>query len=194
MSTGIRGFYPRTITVIAVIVLALAFALNGARVAVWSALLPLFEWMETTPPGVLGQTWGAAFAALQAVHLLGMALLGGSVLVSDGRLLNVLFRDVPTDLVLRACHRLFVWSVSLCVLTGVFMACGVAVKVYYLEVFWYKMLALAVGVAFVFFIRRPLLRDHPDAISPGLRRLLASASLMIWFSVAATGRWIGFSG
>jgi hypothetical protein len=49
-------------------------------------------------------------------------------------------------------------------------------------------------VAFVFFVRRPLLRQDIDSIKPGVRRLVAVASLMIWFSVAATGRWIGFSG
>jgi hypothetical protein len=194
MSAAITGAYPRTITVVAVVGLALVFAFSGARVATWSALLPVFEWMETTPLGVIGQTWGAAFAVLQAIHLLAMALLGGAVLVSDGRLLNVLFSDVPLRRVLDACHRLFVWSLCLAVLTGVFMACGVAIKVYYLDVFWYKMLALTVGVAFVFLVRRPLLRQDIDAINPRVRHLVAAASLMIWFSVAATGRWIGFSG
>jgi hypothetical protein len=194
MSTGILGSYTRSITVVAVIGLALIFAVSSARVDTWSALLPVFEWMETTPFGVIGQTWGAAFAVLQAVHLLAMAALGGSVLVSDGRLLNVLFSDVPLRRVLDSCHRLFVWSLSLSVLTGVFMACGVAIKVYYLDVFWYKMLALAVGVAFVFFVRRPLLRQNIDSINPWVQRMVALASLMIWFSVAATGRWIGFSG
>jgi hypothetical protein len=194
MSTGILGPYTRSITVVTVIVLALIFAFSSARVDTWSALLPVFEWMETTPFGVIGQTWGAAFAVLQAVHLLAMAALGGSVLVSDGRLLNVLFSDVPLRRVLDSCHRLFVWSLSLSVLTGVFMACGVAIKVYYLDVFWYKMLALSVGVAFVFFVRRPLLRQNIDSINPWVQRMVALASLMIWFSVAATGRWIGFSG
>jgi hypothetical protein len=79
------------------------------------------------------------------------------------------------------------------VFTGVFMACGVALKVYYLPVFWYKMLALATGVLFVFMVRRPVLR-RADAMPPWLLRGLGAASLMIWFSVAATGRWIGFSG
>ena len=80
------------------------------------------------------------------------------------------------------------------ILTGVFMACGVALKVYYLNVFWYKMLALVTGVFFVFFIRRPLLRGDVENMNPLLLRLVGIASLMIWFSVAATGRWIGFSG
>jgi hypothetical protein len=56
------------------------------------------------------------------------------------------------------------------------------------------MLALTVGVVFVFFVRRPLLRHDIENLNPWVLRMVALASLMIWFSVAATGRWIGFSG
>jgi hypothetical protein len=188
------GHYPRTAAVAVAIGLAVLFAFSDARLTIWSGLLPLFEWMETTPFGVIGKTWGAAFATVQALHLLAMAVLGGSVVVSDGRLLNLLLRDVPLRRVMDGCHRAFLWSLLLSVLTGVFMACGVAIKVYYLDVFWYKMLALGVGVAFVFLVRRPLLRQDIDGINPRVRQMVAMASLMVWFSVAATGRWIGFSG
>jgi hypothetical protein len=194
VSATLQIRYTRTIAVATVIGLAFVFALTDARLATWSALLPVFEWMETTPFGVIGQTWGAAFATVEAVHLLAMAVLGGSVLVSDGRLLGMMFADVPVRQVQDQCHRLFIWSLGLTVLTGVFMACGVAVKIYYLEVFWYKMLALATGVVFVFLVRRPLLRQDIDNIHPWVLRLVAIASLLVWFSVAATGRWIGFSG
>jgi hypothetical protein len=188
------GLYPRTLAVAVTIALGLWFALSEMRVATWSALLPFFEWMETTLFGVIGQTWGAAFAAVQAVHLLAMAILGGAVLVADSRLLGLAFRDIPLLEVQDQCHRLFAWGLVLVVLSGVFMACGVAIKVYYLEVFWYKMLALATGVAFVYGVRRPLLRQDIAKLHPRVLQLVAVASLMVWFTVAATGRWIGFSG
>ena len=101
---------------------------------------------------------------------------------------------MPINQVLEPCQRLFNWSLSIVVLSGVFMACGVAVKIYYLPVFWYKMLALLVGVLFAFLVRKPLLADDPDSLAPLTRRVVAIASIMVWFTVAATGRWIGFSG
>jgi hypothetical protein len=171
MKNAASSRYPRTVAVAVLLGLGLWFALGDTRIAAWSALLPLFEWMETTPFGVIGQTWGAAFATVEAVHLLAMALLGGSVLVADGRLLGLVFRDVPLLQVQDQCHRLFVWSLVLIVFTGIFMACGVAIKVYYLDVFWYKMLALATGVAFVYGIRRPLLRQDADTLHPRVFRL-----------------------
>jgi hypothetical protein len=186
--------YKRSLALALLIALALGFALSDLRLDTWNALLPVFEWMETTTFGVIGKTWGAAFALVEAVHLLSLAVLGGAVLVGDGRLLGVMMRDTPIDVVQAHCHRLFVWSLLVIVFTGVFMACAVALKVYYLNVFWYKMLALATGVVFAFFVRRPLLMRGGDSVSPLTLRLVAIASIMIWVSVAAAGRWIGFSG
>ena len=186
--------YQRSLLVSAVFLLGLGFALSGLRVSTWDALLPFFEWMETTWFGVIGKTWGAAFAVVEAFHLVGMALLGGAVLVSDGRLLGLVLRDQPANLVLDQAHRIFVLGLVITLVTGAFMACGVAMKIYYLPVYWYKMLALAVGILFVFFVKRPLLQRDPQAIRPWLLRMVAISSLMIWFTVAATGRWIGFSG
>lgn len=194
MSALSGATYPRTAMVLSVIVLGTVFAFSGARLDLYDQLLPVFEWLETTPFGVIGKTWGAAFAVVEAVHLLAMALLGGAVLVADGRLLGLVFADRPMGEVMLQSDRAFNVAIVVVILTGVFMACGVALKIYYLNVFWYKMLALFVGLFFVFFLRRPLLRKAGEQLPPALRRMLAVASLMIWFSVAATGRWIGFSG
>jgi hypothetical protein len=80
------------------------------------------------------------------------------------------------------------------VLTGIFCAAGVADKVYYMPVFWVKMLALAAGAAFVFLIKQPLLSSKPHSeINPWIIRGMAITSILVWFTVAASGRWIGFS-
>jgi len=188
------GPYTRSILVVAVIASALLFGVSDLRSEAHDGLKPMFDWMETTPFGVIGQTWGAAFAVVEAFHLLAMALLGGAVLVSDGRLLGLVFADTPSQQVQDQAHRLFVWGLAIVLFTGVFMACGVAGKIYYLNVFWYKMLALSVGILFVFCIKRPLLKHDPEQMNPWVVRSVAVSSIMVWFTVAATGRWIGFSG
>jgi hypothetical protein len=174
--------------------LALAFAFSSWRSDAWLALRPLFEWMETTWFGVIGKTWGAVFAVVEATHLLAMALLGGAIVISDGRLLGLLLRDVPVQSILSRTHRLFVVGLLMAIASGLFMACGVATKIYNLPVFWFKMLALTAGVMFTFAIKRPLLADGVEALNPWVVRAVAVASLTVWFTVAATGRWIGFSG
>jgi hypothetical protein len=73
------------------------------------------------------------------------------------------------------------------------MSSAVALKLYYNTMFWAKMASLAVGVLFVYAIRRPLLRFDHATIKPLTLRLIAITSILIWFTVAASGRWIGFS-
>jgi hypothetical protein len=120
--------------------------------------------------------------------------LGGTILISDGRLLGLLLRDVPVQIILSKTHRLFVIGLSIAIFSGIFMACGVAMKLYYLPVYWFKMLALTAGVLFTFTIKRPLLADGIENLNPWVVRAVAVASLTVWITVAATGRWIGYSG
>ena len=138
--------YIRSIVTVLLIGVALVVGFTGMKSGIHDALQPLFEWSETTLFGRIGKTWGSVFAVVQAFHLLSMAVLGGAVLVSDARLLNLAFTDTPCQQIQDQAHRLFVWALAVIILTGVFMACGVAMKIYYLDVFWYKMLALATGM------------------------------------------------
>ena len=186
--------YPRTLIAIVALLALLTLAYGGAMDAVYPSLLTVFEWLETTWFGVIGKTWGAAFAFVEAVHLLGLALLGGCVLAGDGRLLGVVLIDVPMQTVVERTHRVFVGGLSICLATGIFMACGVATKIYYLPVYWFKMLALSAGMLFHFQVRRPLLSHDIQSLNPVVVKMVAVASMLVWFMVAATGRWIGFSG
>ena len=193
MFTSMLGPHTRTILTASVVGITLVFYFTLMSDAyAWS--FPFFEWMETTWFGVIGKTWGAAFAFVQTIHLLSLALLGGAVLAAEGRVLVFLLTVVSSKIVIDRCHVLLVWALVILISTGVFMACGVALKVYYLPVFWYKMLALGAGVLFHFYVRRPLLRFDLEKINPMIVKMTALASILVWFMVAATGRWIGFSG
>jgi hypothetical protein len=157
-------------------------------------LFALFEWLEASPLGVFVKDRAATFAIIEAVHLMGLALLGGTVLAQDLRLLNVVMRDVPSNVVTEQAHRWFKVGLWMLLLTGVPMLAGVATKCYHNPYYWTKMIALAVGILFVFTLKQPLLRGDHAALRPVTLKLLALASISIWTLVAASGRWIGFSG
>ena len=193
MPTSILGPYTRTIVTGVIIWITVVFCFTLMPNA-YVGIFPFFEWMETTWFGIIGKTWGAAFAFVQTIHLLSLALLGGAVLAAEGRILGLLLTDVSAQIIIERCHVLLVWALVLLISTGVFMACGVALKVYYLPVFWYKMLALGTGILFHFYIRKPLFRFDLQQINPIVVKMTAIASILVWFMVAATGRWIGFSG
>jgi hypothetical protein len=157
-------------------------------------LFAFFEWLETSALGVFVKDQAATFAIIEAIHLMGLALLGGTVLAQDLRLLNVVMRDVPSNVVTEQAHRWFKVGLWMLLITGVPMLAGVATKCYHNPFYWTKMIALAVGILFVFTLKQPLLRGDHAALKPVTLKLLALASLSIWTLVAASGRWIGFSG
>jgi hypothetical protein len=157
-------------------------------------LYSLFEWLEASALGVFMKDLPATFAIVEAVHLMGLALLGGTVLAQDLRLLNVIMRDVPSNVVTEQAHRWFKVGLWILVLTGVPMLAGVATKCYHNPFYWTKMIALAIGVLFVFTLKQPLLRGDHAALKPLTLKMMAVASMSLWFLVAASGRWIGFSG
>lgn len=156
-------------------------------------VLFLFEWLDQSALATLSKANGGVFAVVQMFHLLAMAMLGGMVLVGDLRLLGVVLRDLPSELVLHNTQRWFDRALVVMVLSGVFMSSAVAMKLYYNSMFWAKMGALLVGVIFVYAVRRPLLNFSHDTLNPSLLKLVAISSILVWFTVAACGRWIGFS-
>jgi len=195
MISTIFSQYKKTLGVLLVLVLFLLVEILNVREAVYPGLLPAFEWLKySTWLGILGTTYGSVYATVEAFHLLSMATIGGVVLATDLRLLGVVMRDIPSEVVTKGTHKVFTIALIVAVLTGIFCAAGVADKVYYMQVFWIKMLVLITGSCFVFFIKQPLLNKTPhNEINLCLIRMLAVTSILIWFTVAATGRWIGFS-
>jgi hypothetical protein len=157
-------------------------------------LLSFFEWLEASALGVFMKDLPATFAIVEAVHLMGLALLGGTVLAQDLRLLNVILRDVPSNVVTEHAHRWFKVGLWTLLLTGVPMLAGVATKCYHNPFYWTKMIALAIGILFVFTLKQPLLRGDHAALKPATLKLMGLASMSVWSLVAASGRWIGFSG
>ena len=153
----------------------------------------LFEWLDASLLATISKAYGGVFAMVQTVHLGSIALLGGMVLVSDLRLLNLVLTGVPVSEVMASTRRWITVALVLVTLSGVYQASAVAIKLYYNTSFWAKMAGFFLGIVFIYWVKLPLVRQGTDVLNPWTVRLLAITSLVIWFSVAATGRWIGFS-
>ena len=76
--------------------------------------------------------------------------------------------------------------------TGVPLFLSEAVKCYFRPAFWVKMVGLALALLFTFGVRNRIVRARPG-LRPWQLRGIAACSLGLWFTVAAAGRWIGFS-
>ncbi len=156
-------------------------------------LLFLFEWLDTSFLATMSKAYGGVFAVVQMFHLLSMSMLGGMVILSDLRLLGVLMKDVPSEVVVENTNKWFGVALVVLIISGIFMSSAVALKLYYNEMYWAKMITLLIGIVFFYAIRKPLLKHDHSTINPWALRSLAVSSLIIWFTVAASGRWIGFS-
>ncbi|MGD9905891.1 MAG: DUF6644 family protein [Vicinamibacterales bacterium] len=154
-------------------------------------LLPLFEWFETTGPGLVVRESVWLFPVIEALHLLGLCLLGGALLVVDLRLLGLGLAETPVATLARHARPWLVAAVTLMTVTGVLLFLSESVKCYYNTSFWVKITTFPVALAFTFALRQRVV--GAAAASRAAERLTALTSLTLWFVVAAAGRWIGFS-
>jgi uncharacterized protein DUF6644 len=157
-------------------------------------LLPFFQWCEASSIGTAVRTSPWAFAVIESVHLLGLAVIGGAVLVVDLRLLGLGLRRQSIADVARDAYPWLVGSLLVMLTTGVALFLSESIKCYYSTPFWTKMTCLLLATVFTFTVRRQVTRRDPPLASAWRYRLVGLISLMLWFGVGASGRWIGFSG
>jgi hypothetical protein len=155
-------------------------------------MLPFFEWCETSWLGRLVGDSVWAFPVLEAIHLLGLSLLGGALLVVDLRMFGIGLTDQPIAELARAARRWLLIAIGVMAATGIPLFLSEAVKCYHNPSFWVKMTALPVALTYTFLIRERRTR-RPSLGTSAESRLLAFGSLAVWSTVAAAGRWIGFS-
>jgi hypothetical protein len=86
------------------------------------------------------------FALIEMVHLLALALLGGSVLIVDLRLLGIALKGESARLIGRDLSRVLIASLIAMILTGVALLSEEAGKCYYSPAFRWKMALLAAAV------------------------------------------------
>lgn len=154
--------------------------------------IPFFEWCEATFLGnaVRESIW--LFPVLEATHLTTLCVLGGAVLVVDLRMMGLGLRQARIHELARHVRPLLIGSVVMMLSTGTLLFLSEAIKCFYNTAFWVKMPTLAIALVFTFTVRARMVRD--DRFETCIRsRLLASISLALWFTVAAAGRWIGYS-
>lgn len=154
-------------------------------------LLPFFEWCESTALGLFVRESVWLFPVIEAIHLLGLCLLGGALLVVDLRLLGSGLTGTPVANLARQARPWLVTAVVVMITTGLLLFLSESVKCYYNQSFWVKITTFPLALAFTFAVRQRVV--GVDGATRTAERLTGAASLTLWFIVAAAGRWIGFS-
>ena len=123
---------------------------------------------------------------------MGLALIGGAVLVVDLRLLGLGLSRQPVAQIARDAERWLLVSLVVLLPTGALQfMCFAATKYYYLTAFWVKMAALSLALLFTFAVRRKVVMADEARLNPVRTKLVAVVSLGLWSTVAIAGRLIG---
>src|SRR3977135_2691765 len=137
------------------------------------------SWLEQTPLSQAIQSAGWVVPTVQTIHILAIAAVLASGLVTDLRLLGIVGRDQPLARVTHRFRPVIWWTLPILLATGVVMIIGEPARALANPVFQLKMLlllaAIAVTAAF-----------HKES------RILAVASLSLWVGIVFAGRWIAY--
>jgi hypothetical protein len=157
------------------------------------SLLGFFQWCEQSGIGEAIRRSAWLFPVIEAIHLLGLGLIGGAVLVVDLRLLGLGLRRHPVAQVTRDAQPWLIGSLILMITTGTLLFMSEAIKCYYHPAFWVKMTSLFLAIVFTFTVQRKVTIADEARVGPLWSKVVALVSVMLWSGVGIGGRWIGFS-
>jgi uncharacterized membrane protein YhdT len=157
------------------------------------SLLGFFQWCEQSGIGEAIRKSAWLFPLIEAIHLLGLGVIGGAVLVIDMRLLGLGLRRQSVAQLTREAQPWLVGSLFLMIITGGLLFLSEAIKCYYHGAFWFKMSCLLLAIIFTFTVQRKVSMDDETRIRPIWGKVVALVSVALWAGVGIGGRWIGFS-
>jgi hypothetical protein len=155
-------------------------------------LLEFCQWLQFSPPLVAMRASPWLFPVIATIHLMGLSVIGGAVLLVDLRLLGLGLRRQPVAQLAVDAERWLFRGVLVMICTGIPLFMCFATKYYYLTFFWVKMAALIAVIVFTVSVRRRVAMADDTRVTPALGRAVALTSLTLWTTVALGGRYIGF--
>jgi hypothetical protein len=127
------------------------------------------------------------YPAVNAAHLLGVALLIGSVVPMDLRLIGLWRGDIRLETALRLLRPVAAFGAGLAIATGVLLFTVQAGDYLRLPLFAFKITLVALGLA------HALAWGDRLTAAPRARQARAGAlSLAIWLTVLVAGRMLGY--
>jgi hypothetical protein len=155
------------------------------------------EWLSTTSPSTfLQEQYAWAIPTVQSIHIVGIAMVMGSVLMIDLRILGW----AGTDQTLRETARRFgPWltgSLWVLLVTGVLMVIAEPVRELVTFSFWVKMALVAIGTllaaAFRITLRRHEQRWEHAVVHRRSIKALAILTFVMWACIIVLGRLIAY--
>jgi uncharacterized membrane protein len=157
------------------------------------SFLPLFHWLAHTHIGIAMRDATWAFAIVEVVHLIALAMSGGAILLLDLRLMGVGLTSQPASEVAREFLPLTLGGVVVMFLTGLLLLASGPMRYYYNTPFRIKMGLFVLATIVHFTLQIRVSRQDPveGRATPG-QKAAGAISLLLWSSIGIAGRAIGY--
>ena len=153
------------------------------------------QWLQDTSLATAIRESALVFPVILSLHLTGMGLFGGMILMTDLRLLGIAMTKHPASDVVNGLRPWKHLGLTLTATCGILLLWSKAAIYYPNPYLWIKLslFGLIIIHALVF---RGVYRNVKDLDSspviPGRAKLAAALSIVLWISVVTAGRWIGY--
>jgi hypothetical protein len=154
-------------------------------------LLPLFKFFDNSVVGnwVSDSRW--LFPAIEAVHIVALALLFGAILMLNLRLLGMAQVNKPIARLARDLAPWVLCSLIIILASGFLLFSSEPMKSYASEPFRVKMLFLIGAIVFHYTVYGWVTRREAG-VNPVWNKVAAVVSILLWLGVGIGGRGIGF--
>lgn len=150
------------------------------------------EWLASTATSAyINENYSWFIPAVQSIHIVGIAMVVGSVLMINLRILGLAGADQTLR---QTSDRFGPWlkgSLILLLASGALLIVGEPVRELITFSFWAKMALVAVGAVIAGYLHGEL-RKSESAADRGSVRTLAIVALLIWVCVILLGRLIAY--
>lgn len=159
-------------------------------------MMQFAQWLQSSALfTALRESW-YMYPTVLSLHLVAIALFGGLIVITDLRLLGLVLRDRPMGEVVNGFRGLKHMGFTLLATCGLLMF-GTKAEEYLLNPFFHAKMTLLilVGVHAIVFRKRVYKRvGEFDASGhiPGIAKLAAILSLLLWTGLLIAGRGIGY--
>ena len=129
----------------------------------------------------------------QIIHLVGLTLLVGTIMMVDLTLIGVGIKRHPASEVAAELAPWTLAGLAIMLLTGPLNLASEAMRCYDSSFFWIKMGLFATALTFHFTVHRRVASAVPP-VSRFQASVVGSVSLALWFGIALAAKFIGFYG
>ena len=156
-------------------------------------VLEAMEWMGDSRLSLLfgSAVWYSPL--IQVAHLVAVAVFAGALLVVDLRLLGTGLTQTPVKTVAEDAQPWLMGGLIALTVTGLPSLFQLAIKQYYSPFWWWKMEMLALGLIFIFTVRRKVLQTDESDLGSFWPKIVGLVSMALFLGVTIGARLIGLS-